>query len=322
MCLHTWQLYYIYIYIYTHTQYIYIHEFSIYIYTHSITSRLNHGAASEVSDVEPCTVFVLPVSVKNHSSEEKHYYKDRLPQHQLRDWIAVSAEGLQGKGSPKRSVVFTDTVSCHMTCAVCIHKAYTPTCICTYSHMRIPPFSRAWIRSMHVYRMHTCSGACMDTCSASDMHVCTHTHTRVCVYIYIYIYTYAIANTHGVRAGRSTKDEQTTHDDALRYMYLSLSLSISLPLYMYIYIYMYTSLSLSPYIYIYNVYIYIERERVYYYKSYNIILHRQAPPKTLAALCLGAGLSRSHCLHVHLSLSLSIYIYIYICICICTIVYL
>ena len=46
---------------------------------------------------------VIPLSVKNHSSEEEHYQEDRHSEHRIRGWIAVSAGGLQGKGSPERT---------------------------------------------------------------------------------------------------------------------------------------------------------------------------------------------------------------------------
>ena len=38
-------------------------------------------------------------------------WKDRLSEHQIRGWIAIYAEDLQGKGSHRRSVFFTDTGS-------------------------------------------------------------------------------------------------------------------------------------------------------------------------------------------------------------------
>ena len=47
---------------------------------------------------------MVPVSVKRNPPKKMYYYEDRLFEHQIRCWIAVSAEGLQGKGSPKRSV--------------------------------------------------------------------------------------------------------------------------------------------------------------------------------------------------------------------------
>ena len=40
---------------------------------------------------------------------EEDTWKDRLSKHQIRGWRAVSAEELQGEGSHKRSVFFTDT---------------------------------------------------------------------------------------------------------------------------------------------------------------------------------------------------------------------
>ena len=45
------------------------------------------------------------------SSREEHYLEHRPSQHQIGGWIAVSSEGLQGKGSPKRNDFFTDTCS-------------------------------------------------------------------------------------------------------------------------------------------------------------------------------------------------------------------
>ena len=52
----------------------------------------------------------LPVSVKrNHSSGEEEPWESQLEEHQIRGWRRVSAAVLQGEGSPKRSVFFTDT---------------------------------------------------------------------------------------------------------------------------------------------------------------------------------------------------------------------
>ena len=46
---------------------------------------------------------------KKHSSGEWYTLEYKLSERQIRGWIAVSAAGLQGKGSLKRSVCFTDT---------------------------------------------------------------------------------------------------------------------------------------------------------------------------------------------------------------------
>ena len=52
----------------------------------------------------------IPVSVKKHSSGEKDRWEDRLSEHQIRGWRAVSTAGLHDQGSHKRSVVlFTGT---------------------------------------------------------------------------------------------------------------------------------------------------------------------------------------------------------------------
>ena len=46
------------------------------------------------------TINIIPVSVnKKHSSGEEHIQEDRLSEHQMRGWIAVSAEELPGEGS-------------------------------------------------------------------------------------------------------------------------------------------------------------------------------------------------------------------------------
>ena len=45
---------------------------------------------------------MIPVSMKKHSSREEACWEDRLSKHQIRGWIAVSADGLQGKGSPEK----------------------------------------------------------------------------------------------------------------------------------------------------------------------------------------------------------------------------
>ena len=58
-----------------------------------------------VADVCPA---LLPVSVKKHSSREEDPWEDKPSEFQMRGWRAVSASGLQGKGSPKRSCFFTD----------------------------------------------------------------------------------------------------------------------------------------------------------------------------------------------------------------------
>ena len=48
---------------------------------------------------------------REHSSGEEYYQEDRLSEHQIRGWIAVSAEGLQGQGSPtiSKGVLFSQT---------------------------------------------------------------------------------------------------------------------------------------------------------------------------------------------------------------------
>ena len=50
----------------------------------------------------------IPMSVKKHSSGEEDLWEEQLPEHQIGGRIAVSAAGLQGKGSHKRSG-FSDT---------------------------------------------------------------------------------------------------------------------------------------------------------------------------------------------------------------------
>ena len=49
---------------------------------------------------------------KKHSSEEKVMWEDKLLECQIRGWRAASSAGLHGKGSPGRSVFFTDTGIC------------------------------------------------------------------------------------------------------------------------------------------------------------------------------------------------------------------
>ena len=50
----------------------------------------------------------IPVSVKKHSSREEDPGEEKPPEYQIGGWRAVSASGLQGKGSPKMSAYFTD----------------------------------------------------------------------------------------------------------------------------------------------------------------------------------------------------------------------
>ena len=45
---------------------------------------------------------------------------------QIRGWIAVSAEGLQGKGSPKRGVFAQTPVSCHAVLFAPLRPARRP----------------------------------------------------------------------------------------------------------------------------------------------------------------------------------------------------
>ena len=49
------------------------------------------------------------VSVKKHSSGYEDKWEYWFSKHRIRGWRAVSAEGLQGKGSPGRNVLFTVT---------------------------------------------------------------------------------------------------------------------------------------------------------------------------------------------------------------------
>ena len=60
----------------------------------------------------------IPVSVKKHSFRGKDIWEDKLSEHQIRVRIGVSAEGLQGKGSPKRMCFFTDAGIRKLSCAV------------------------------------------------------------------------------------------------------------------------------------------------------------------------------------------------------------
>ena len=52
---------------------------------------------------------MIPVSVKKHSSGEKHIREDKLAEHQIRGWRAASDADLRGKGSRKRSFFYRDT---------------------------------------------------------------------------------------------------------------------------------------------------------------------------------------------------------------------
>ena len=52
---------------------------------------------------------LIPVSLKKHSFGEESPRENRLSEHQIRGWRAVSAAELHGKASPKRNVSFTDT---------------------------------------------------------------------------------------------------------------------------------------------------------------------------------------------------------------------
>ena len=63
-----------------------------------------------MASVLRCCSSVLPASVKQkHSSGEEDPWENQPEKHQIEGWKGVSAAGLQGKGSPKRSVFFTDT---------------------------------------------------------------------------------------------------------------------------------------------------------------------------------------------------------------------
>ena len=54
-------------------------------------------------------VFHIPVSVTKSTPPEKKTWEEWLSEHQIRGRITVSAAGLQGKDSHRRSVCFTDT---------------------------------------------------------------------------------------------------------------------------------------------------------------------------------------------------------------------
>ena len=113
---------YIYIYIYI---YVYMYKISVYIcvyiYIYSLDSRSGFVSRSPFSSREIIQDFtaqwswpnlqkqvVLPVSVKKHFSGEEDPWENQLEKHQIRGWTAVSAAGLQGQGSHKRSD-FSDT---------------------------------------------------------------------------------------------------------------------------------------------------------------------------------------------------------------------
>ena len=49
------------------------------------------------------------MSEQKHSSGEENPVEDRLSEHRIGGWRAVSAAGLHGRGSHKRNVFFTDT---------------------------------------------------------------------------------------------------------------------------------------------------------------------------------------------------------------------
>ena len=100
---------------------------------------------------------VIPVSVKKHSSRKWKYKPSEC---QIRGWRAVSASGLQGRGSPKRDVFFTDTGS--------ITRANPAT------------GSAGAGLDLHLGQL------------LSDLRAlhAARAHVYACIYIYIYVYVY------------------------------------------------------------------------------------------------------------------------------------
>ena len=107
---------YIYIYIY-----IYIHIY-IYIYIYIYISNLRCSTGLGAPNIAAVSVLKIPnpedigrtepkldsagVCEKQKVLQRKHGREDRLSEHQIRGWIAVSTAGLHGQGSHKRSCCF------------------------------------------------------------------------------------------------------------------------------------------------------------------------------------------------------------------------
>ena len=58
----------------------------------------------------------LPVSLNKKHSLENHIWEEKLSECHIGGWRAVSAAELHGKGSPKRNVLFKDTIRTISAC--------------------------------------------------------------------------------------------------------------------------------------------------------------------------------------------------------------
>ena len=94
---------------------LYMHDIKcvyIYIYIYTTSSVIPYRmCCSYHAMTYHDTLQLLPVSAKKHSSGKEDPWKDKPSECQIRGWRAVSASGLQGKGSPERSVCSQTPVS-------------------------------------------------------------------------------------------------------------------------------------------------------------------------------------------------------------------
>ena len=122
-------------------------------------------------------ILLIPVSVKNHSSEAEYGWTNELSKHQIMGWRAVSAAGLQGKGWHKRSV-FSQTP---------LERYETRIALWVISSLSGEPsvhFSGTWTPRARRDR----GGRGQLRRRASPIYNTSYVYTHMYIYIYIYIH--------------------------------------------------------------------------------------------------------------------------------------
>ena len=122
---------------------------------------------------------------QKHSSGKWCTLEAFLSEHQFRGWRAVSAAGLHGQGSSKRSVFSQTPVSLALDsqnppfCSIQICTRF-PSIAC-FAHSPADPSSTA--------RGDICRSRRLRGVAATVVYTHIYTYIYMCIYIYIYIYT-------------------------------------------------------------------------------------------------------------------------------------
>ena len=115
---------------------------------------------------------------------------------QIRGWRAVSASGLQGRGSPKRSVFSQTPASLSVSLSVSLWSlSLQPSGVVLslhlYHYCRNVSTSELRQGARGTFYVNcVCVCVCVYIYIYICIHTCTYTYIRVCICVYIYIYTY------------------------------------------------------------------------------------------------------------------------------------